>query len=126
LKATAPSSVTVHHNEDPKGDEAGTSSPERGRGRKKRKRSAAAADEIDTLFDEAIGRKVVRSALEPATALAKSGTMKASLTLKQGQKRDQSVDHDRQAAELGVVVDAIKVAPRHEGKKRSKRRPGPA
>jgi hypothetical protein len=87
LKATAPSSVTVHHNEDPKGDEAGTSSPERGRGRKKRKRSAAAANEIDTLFDEAIGRKVVRSALEPATAPAKSGTMKASSTLKQGQKK---------------------------------------
>jgi hypothetical protein len=49
--------------------------------------------------------------------------MKASLTLKQGQKSYQSVDHDRQAAELGVVVDAIKVTPRHEGKKRSKRRP---
>jgi len=127
-KATAPSAVAEHHVEDPEGVEAGISSPERGRGRKKRKRSAAAADEIDALFDDAIGRKVVRSALEPAIApwLVKSGTEKANLKQGRGQKSDRSVGHDRQAAELGAVVDAIKVAPRHEGKKRRKRLLDPA
>jgi nucleolar protein 9 len=128
-KATAPSAVADHHDEDPEGDGAGTSSPERGRGRKKRKRSAAEADEIEALFDDAIGRKVVRSALEPVPAPAvKSETLRANLRSKQGrgEQGDRSGDQDRQAAELGAVVDAIKVAPRHEGKKRSKRRLGPA
>lgn len=132
LKATSPSVVAVaptndneHHDADAEGDDAGTSSPaERGRGRKKRKRSAAAVDEIDALFDDAIGRKVVRSALEsepaPAPALVKSVTKKTDLTLKQGRGRgDQHPD-------LGAVVDAIKIAPHGEGKKRSKRRLDPA
>jgi nucleolar protein 9 len=69
LQATTPSVVAVaptndneHHSVDL--EEGDTSSPaERGRRRKKRKRSAAAVDEIDALFDDAIGRKVVRSAL---------------------------------------------------------------
>ena len=129
VDATTPSTIVVvpTNNKDPEADEARTSSPERERRRKKRKRSAAPADEIDALFDDAIGRKVVRSALEPAPASTpmKSGTKKADLALKQGRSQDhQGVDHDRQA-ELGAVVDAIKVAPRHEGK-RSKRRLGPA
>jgi hypothetical protein len=132
LKATAPSAVAVapdnnnkHLKEEPEGGEVGTSSPERERRRKKRKRSAAATDEIDALFDDAIGRKVVRSALEPApvTAPVKAETKKANLALKQEQG-DQSVD-DKQAG-LEAVVDAIKIAPRSEGKKRSKRRLGAA
>ncbi len=99
-------------------------------GRRKRKRSAAAVNEIDELFDDAIGRKIVRSALDltpaPAPALVKSETKKANLTLKQGQGQgDQSVNCGRHA-ELEAVVDAIKVAPSREGKKRSKRRLGPA
>jgi hypothetical protein len=53
-----------HLKEYPEEGEAGTSFPE------KRKRSAAAGDEIDALFDDAIGREVVRSALEPASAPA--------------------------------------------------------
>jgi hypothetical protein len=86
LNATAPSAVVVvptnndeDHDEDPEGDEVRTSSPEKEHGRKKRKRSAAA---IDALFDDAIGRKVVRSALEPASAPTpvKSGTKIASLS----------------------------------------------
>jgi hypothetical protein len=131
VKATGPSALVEHHDEEPEGDEAGpSSSPERVRARKKRKRSAAAPDEIDALFDDAIGQKFVRSALEPVPAPAlvkKSETTKANLTLKQGrgQQGDRGGDHDRQAAELGAVVDAIKVAPRHDGKKRSKRRLGP-
>jgi hypothetical protein len=135
LKVTAPSVVVVaptddndHHDADPEGDDAATSSPaERGRGRKKRKRSAAAVDEIDALFDDAIGRKVVRSALEsvpaPAPAFVKSVTKKVDLTSKQGRGRgDQSVDRH---ADLGAVVDAIKIAPHGEAKKRGKRRLDP-
>jgi hypothetical protein len=135
LKATAQSLVAVvptndneHHDVDPAVDDVGTSSPaERGRGRKKRKRSAATVDEIDALFDDAIGRKVVRSAVPapaPTPALVKSVTKKDDLTLKQGRGRgDQGVNRH---ADLGAVVDAIKIAPRHEGKKRSKRRLDPA
>jgi hypothetical protein len=136
LKATAPSVVAValiddneHHDANPEGDDTGTTScAERGRGRKKRKRSATAVDEIDSLFDDAIGRKVVRSALEsvptPTPALVESVTKKADLTLKQGRGRgDQSVDGH---PDLGAVVDAIKIAPHREGKKRSKRRLDPA
>jgi hypothetical protein len=85
-------------------------------------------DEIDALFDDAIGRKVVRSALEsvpaPAPALVKSSTKKADLTLKQGRGRgDQSVDRH---PDLGAVVEAIKIAPHSEGKKRSKRQLDPS
>ena len=120
--------VVPTDNKNPEADAARASSPEKERRRKKRKRSAAAADEIDALFDDAIGRKVVRSALEPAPAPTpvKSGTKKASLAVKQGRRHDdEGVDHERQVG-LGAVVDAIKVAPRHEGKKRSKPRLGPA
>ena len=133
LKDTTLSVITVaptkRHDADPEGDDAGTSShAERGRGRKKRNRSAAAADEIDALFDDAIGRKVVRSALEsvpvPVPALMKSATKKADLTLKQGRGRgEQGVNRH---PDLGAVVDAIKIAPHGEGKKRSKRRQDPA
>ena len=136
LRATAPSVVTVtptndneHHDADPEEDDTGTSSPaKRERERKKRKRSAAAVDEIDVLFDDAIGRKVVRSALESvptrAPTLVKPVTEKADLTLKRGGGRgDQSADKH---PDLGAVVDAIKIAPRRDGKKRSKRRLDPA
>jgi hypothetical protein len=125
----APINDNEHHDVDPEVDDVGTSSPaERGRGRKKRKRSAAAVDEIDALFDDAIGRKVVRSALEsvpaPVPAVVKSVTEKADLALKQGRgQSDRSVNRH---ADLGAVVDAIKIAPHREGKKRSKRRLDPA
>jgi len=138
LKVAPSSSITVtpttndngHRDMDPEGDDAGMSSPaEKRHGHKKRKRGAAAADEIDALFNDAIGRKVVRSALEPTPtpALVKSEAQRADLTSKQGRRTDdRSTDHghDRHA-DLGAVVDAIKVAPRREGKKRSKRRPDP-
>ena len=83
-------------------------------------------DEVDALFDDAFVQKVVRSALElpaPAPVPVKSLTKKADLTLKQGQGGDKSV---KRHAELGAVVDVIKIAPRREGKKRSKRRLDPA
>ena len=127
--AVAPTNDNEHHNVDPEGDDAKMSPPaEREHGRKKRKRSAAAVDEIDALFDDAIGRKVVRSALEsvpaPAPAVAESLTKKADLALKQGRGRgDQSVNRH---ADLGAVVDAIKIAPHRDGKKRSKQRLDPA
>jgi hypothetical protein len=125
LKATAPSAIVVDpdnkedHDEVPEGDE--TSSPEKERRRKKRKRRAAAMDEIDALFDDTIGRKVMRSTLEPAQASApvKAQTNKADLASKQ-ERGDQSVA-DKQAG-LEAVVEAIKIAPRSEVKKRSKRR----
>jgi hypothetical protein len=133
LKATAQSVVAVapanddgDDNVDPEGGD--TAFPaERERGRKRRKRSAAAADEIDALFDDVIGRKVVRSALEsvpaPAPAVVKSVTKKADLTLQRGRGRgDQGVNKH---ADLDAVVDAIKIAPHREGKKRSKRRLDP-
>jgi nucleolar protein 9 len=125
LKATAVAVTpdndnNKHLKEDTEGGEAGTSLPEKRRGRKKRKRSAAAADGIDALFDDAIGRKVVRSALEPAAAPApvKAEETNVGMAFKPG--RGQSVDHRH--AELGAVVDVIRVATRSEGKKRSKRR----
>ena len=78
-----------------------------------------------TLFDGVVGRKVARSALEPAApAPVKAEETNVDLTLKsgKGQQGDQS---DHRHDELVAVVDAIKVAPRSEGKKRSKRRLGP-
>ena len=129
-KTTAPSAVAValtddeHHDVDSEGDEAGMLSPERGRVLKKRKRSTAAVDETDALFDDAIGRKVVRSALEsvpaPEPDFVKSVSKIADSTLKQGRGQgDQSVNRH---ADLGAVVDVIEVAPHREGKKRSKQR----
>jgi hypothetical protein len=128
LKATAvtvtPDNDNKRIKEDPEEGEAGTSPPEKRRRHKKRKRSAAAADEIDALFDDAIGRKVVRSALEPAAAPAPVRAEETNVDLALNPGRGKIDDHRH--AELGAVVDAIKVAPRAEGKKRSKRRLGPA
>ena len=101
LEATA---VTVTSNNDNKrikedleGGEAETSSLEKRCGRKKRKRSGAAGDEIDTLFDDVIGRKVVRSALESAPAPVKVEKTNVDLALKpgRGQQGGQSVDQVR-------------------------------
>ena len=121
----APDNNNGHLKEEFEGDEVGASSPERERRRKKRKRSANATDEIDALFNDVIGRKVVRSALEPApvTAPVKAETKKADLALKQEQG-DQSVD-DKQTG-IEAVVDEIKIRPRSDGKKGSKRQLGAA
>ena len=94
MKTTVPSAVVValtddeHHDVDSEGDEVGMLSPERGRVRKKHKRSTVAVDEIDMLFDDAIGWKVVWSALEsvpaPGPDFVKSMSKIADSTLKQG------------------------------------------
>ena len=129
-KTTTLSAVAValtddeHHGVDSEGDEAGMLSPERGRVRKKRKQSTTAVGKIDTLFDDAIGRKVVWSALEsvpvPGPDFVKSVLRIADSMLKQGWGQgDQSVNRH---TDLGAVVDAIQVAPHREGKKRSKQR----
>ena len=131
LKATAvtvtPDNDNRRFKEGPEGGEMETSPPEKRRGRKKRKRSGAARDEIDALFDHVIGRKVMRSALEPAAAPAPVNAEKtnvdSTLKLGRGQQGGPSVDHRHN--ELGAVGDAIKVAPRSEDKKRSKRRLSP-
>jgi hypothetical protein len=68
----------------------------------------------------------VRSTLEPVfPAPVKAEETNVDLALKsgRGQQGDQSVDHRHD--ELGAVVDAIKIAPRSEGKKRRKQRLGP-
>ena len=123
LKATAVAVTpgkdsNKHLKEDPEEGEAGTSLPEKRCGRKKRKQSSAAGDEIDALFGDAIGLEFVRSALEPAPAPApvKVEETNVDLASKPGRGQGgQSVDHRH--AELGAVVDAIKVAPRSEGRK---------
>jgi len=99
------------------GEQAGRSFPAPARERKKRKRSTA-ADEIDTLFDDTIGRKVVRSALELPVA-------PASVPPKSKQGRGQGGERVDGHADLGAVADAIETAPRRDGEKRRKRRPGP-
>lgn len=95
-------------------DVVGESSPPRGH--KKRKRSAA-ADEIDALFENVIGRKVVRSALELAATppLSKSKTKE--------QEGGGQAGTDRHT-DLGAIAEAIKDAPRGEQKKRRKRQLG--
>jgi hypothetical protein len=88
------------------------------RERKKRKRSAA-TDEIDELFDDAIGRKVVRSALPMDNLVPPS----PAPTLPKSKKREgSSKERVKRDADLGAVVDAIRVAPSGEEKKRSKRK----
>jgi len=121
--AAAPSALATPTNErdDPEAKEAGGSeSAPPGRARKKRRRSAA-ADEIDALFDDAIGRKVVRSALEPAYAPAPSGSSKTKTG--QGGQEGERIDRP---ADLVAVFDEMTAVPPGEGKKRRKRRRGPS
>jgi hypothetical protein len=86
------------------------------RAHKKRKRGAAATDEIDALFDDAFGRKVARTAMD--RELVESPTKPRTKKSKHGGARgSERVEND---VDLGVVVDAIKAAPRSEGKKKKK------
>lgn len=105
---------------DDREEQAEKSSPA-ARQRKKRKRNAA-ADEIDALFDDAIGRKVVRGALDlastPVPVPPKSKTKGRANERGRG-KREEKVERH---TDLGAVVDAIRVAPSGEGKERRKRR----
>jgi len=123
LKSTAPSAGTIPTNEhdDREEEEEAPGKPVPVKVRKKRKRSAA-ADEIDALFDDVIGRKIVggHGALDvdpaPVPAFLKSKT-KAQEGERKGEERVGV------HADLGAVVDAIRLAPSVEGKKRRKRRP---
>jgi hypothetical protein len=103
---------------------SGTAGPApAGKERKKRKRSAAMVeDEIDTLFEGALGRKVARGALvvEDSRAALESTPLRiAEAVTKQEKRVDKNAD-----CGLGAVVDAIKAAPKGEGKKKRVRRPG--
>jgi hypothetical protein len=91
-----------------------TTSP--ARPRKKRKQGAPATDEIDTLFDDAFGRKVARTALEedPVHSLT---MLERKKTKHGGARGSEGVEKN---VDLAVVVDAIKAVPRGEGKKRGK------
>jgi len=119
LKSTAPSEGTAPTNQHDDREEEAPRKSSPAKERKKRKRSAA-ADEIDVLFDDVIGRKVVRGEMNvdpaPAPAFPKS-KMKAKEGEWQGEERVGV------HADLGAVVDAIRLAPSVEGKKRRKRRP---
>ena len=86
-----------------------------GKERKKRKRGVSMVeDEIDALFDGALGCKVARSAL----SVGDSGAA--------APEREQEDREDRNAGcGLGAVVDAIRAVPKGgEGKKKRVRRPG--
>ena len=119
LKSTAPSEGTVPTNEHDDREEEAPRKSSPAKKRKRRKRSAA-ADEIDALFDCVIRRKIVRGKMDvdpaPAPAFPKS-KMKAKEGEWQGEERVGV------HADLGAVVDAIRLAPSVEVKKRRKRRP---
>jgi len=95
--------------------------------REKRKRGVSTVeDEIDELFEGALGRKVARSALivgdSGAAPVPTPSTVLRLPTTATGQEKrgDQNADRG-----LGAVVDAIRAAPRYdEGKKKRARRPG--
>ncbi|KAI9511254.1 armadillo-type protein [Russula earlei] len=108
--ATVPSAVVapIVEEDEPEGEKAGESSS--GKKRKKRRRNAA-SDEIDALFEDMMGRKVVRSAL-------KAGPVPVPLESK---TKAREGGQGNEAADLNDVE--IKAAP---GKKRSKRRRGPS
>ena len=87
LKSTAQSAVRVPTNEhdDREEETQGKSSP--AKERKNRKRSAA-ADEIDVLFDDVIGWKIVRGelAVDPAPAPA---FVKSKMKAKEGERQSE-------------------------------------
>ena len=118
---SSPSTATAPTNNGRDGREEQVEKSSPARQRKKRKRNAA-ADEIDALFDDAIGRKVVRGALDPAPTpapgLPKSKTKGKAKKGEKGRREEKVERH----ADLGAVVDAIRVAPSGEEKERGKRR----
>ncbi|KAF8270863.1 armadillo-type protein [Lactarius quietus] len=93
---------------------AGTTSGKRKRG------GSVVEDEIDTLFEGTLGRKVARSALVVEESSPASESTPLGITTRKEKRRDKNADR-----ELGAVVDAIRTAPRgSEGKKKRVRRPG--
>jgi hypothetical protein len=119
--ATATASLTEKDYDDDQEGKEGESSSSPVKERKKRKRKRGdAADEIDALFDDVIGRKIVRGALDPVPEPASvSAPLKAKTKAEEGEWHSKE---RRRQADLGVVVDAIRVAPSGEGKKKNKRR----
>jgi hypothetical protein len=102
---------------------SGTAGPApAGKERKKRKRAPVVEDEIDALFEGSLGRKVARSALiveDSGAALESTPSRIAEAVTKQEKRVDKNDD-----CGLGAVVDAIRAAPKGEGKKKRARRPG--
>lgn len=118
--ATATAFLTnKEHDDEHEEEEAGKSSLARDRKKRKRKRGAV-ADEIDALFNGVIGRKLVRGTLDPASLPASAPALpKVKTKIKEGEGHGkEKLRH----ADLEAVVDAIRIAPSGEGKKRSKRR----
>ena len=92
---------------------------------KKHKKRKAPADEIDALFDEKLGKKVKRAALEgtgkkeakePKSVPEDDGEEK---TKKKKSKKDKAASH--KDSDLEQVLNAIGSAPRTEGKSKKKK-----
>ena len=112
LKPTAPSTGTVPTNKHDDREEAlRKSSPAKER---KKHKGSAATDQIDTVFDDVIGRKVVRGALDVASAPVPA-FLKPKTKAKEGE--GQSEERVGVHTDLGAVVDAIRVVPSVEGRK---------
>jgi len=79
-----------------------------------------ATDEIEALFNDVIGRK--GGALDPDPAPVRASP-KSKTKAKEGEGQSDSEERVEAHADLGAVVDAIRVTPSGEGKKRRKRRP---
>jgi len=93
---------------------------------KKHKKRKAPADEIDALFDEKLGKKVKRAALE-GTGSHKTDVKgpksvpedDGEKTKKKKAKKDKSASH--KDSDLEQVLNAIGSVPRTEGKNRKKK-----
>jgi len=113
LNTSAPPVVAVPTNKEDDNreeEEAGKCSP--ARERKKRKRSVA-TDEIEALFNDVIGRKVVRGALDPAPVPVRASP-KSTTKAKEGEGQSESEERVEVHADLGAIVDAIRVTPSGE------------
>ncbi|KAF8637726.1 hypothetical protein AX14_010277 [Amanita brunnescens Koide BX004] len=100
----AATTAPVAESKEEKEKDGGSPSKKTGQKPKKRKRQSR-EDEIDSLFDSAVGKKVKRAALNS-----------------EGLDKQDGVTH-KEVMDLGLqsVLGAIKVAPDHEGPKKKQR-----
>ncbi|KZV71404.1 ARM repeat-containing protein [Peniophora sp. CONT] len=94
-------------------------------GKKKRKRGQGEGDEIDALFDGALGRKVKRAALDSgATDTQSDKKARKELAGKEDgsgkEKKRRKLDEETTGGDLAGVLGAIRNAPKGEEKARRK------
>jgi nucleolar protein 9 len=88
--------------------------------RKRSKKRSKPADEIDDLFDQALGKKVKKAALEGVDDRPKQSAGKVEEEAKE--KKGKKVGKD--ASGLDAVLGALKAAPKHEdGRPKKKHKP---